>query len=115
MVVQTLGPLLAIAESSQCWLLLLMPSAATAELPRAPEDPSGALLKQLLRWRELRKEALAIEIERLKAAAAALGGKTRSEQDYEDDIQAVLQDSEDMEEDPYVDEDEDQGGDKDEL
>jgi hypothetical protein len=96
-------------------LLLLVLLVAAADLQPAPEDPSGTLLKQLLRWRELRKKALAFEIERLKEAAEALGGTVKSEEDYEHDIQAAWQESEEQEEDPYLDEEDEQGDDKDEL
>jgi hypothetical protein len=100
--------------------------ASAAKEQPAPEDPEGAVLQLVLKWRALRAEALEAEIQRLRGEAQRLGGKVLSEEQYwkeleqqdaEHEKEMLEEEEEDAvssqedEDDPYADDD----GSKDEL
>jgi hypothetical protein len=80
-----------VIEESSMWLAVtvLAVSAFAASAEPAASDPGGRILKMLLQYRELRKEALETEIERLKQAVVGLGGAYKPEDDYTTDLLAA--------------------------
>jgi len=68
------------------WILadLLEGDAPAAEQEPAKTDPEGKMLDLVRQLRDLRKDALSMEIERLKNEVAAMGGEVQEEDDYWD-------------------------------
>jgi hypothetical protein len=71
-------------------------SGCAGKEPVDPADPGGKVKALVLRWRELRKAALAAEVSRLRGILEADGKQLLSEAEHEEQLQKRLDDERDM-------------------